>query len=179
VIIPKQTRSMIFKADREVEILWPDQAREPQVGHTYSVQTKGGPEGTTGLRLLVSARRQDEEQLWHATVKLDGDPTRLLGRGGGYRSSEMGAMSVDPDHPNYEPEAVSKEEEQRLADEAAVRFNQGRVSYQAERERKPLIKRLQEVVEEANRRKVNVSSQVRSIERQVQAMERLLYDREA
>ena len=119
MILPKLTRQRLYKAaGKAVEIVWPEDGPEPKVGRRYSVQTEAQKPGEAQL-LVVS--RTELSAGWKATVKLDADPVRLLGKTGGYVSSPRGAMAhtyrTDEGDVQVEPEAVDERYQRLLSEE--------------------------------------------------------------
>lgn len=172
---PKDTRELIYESQGDpVEIAWPFDGGEPKAECRYTVQSSHRA-GERAVRVLSVRRLGDGAYV--AMVKLDDDPIRLLRKTNGYGESVEGALPVDPDHPAFEPEGVSEEDQREITREADERFRQGRLGFLASRERLGLGDRLDDVLEEARRQGLNISPKVRVIERQIQAMERQLYER--
>lgn len=172
---PKDTRELIHESQGDpVEIAWPFDADEPKVQRRYTVQSSHRA-GERAVRVLDVRRLGDGAFV--VTVKLDDDPIRLLRKNNGYGESTKGALPVDPEHPAFEPEGVSEEDQRGITRDANERFRQGCLSFLASREQLHLGKRLDDVLVEAHRQSLNVSPKVRVIERQIQAMERQLYER--
>lgn len=171
---PKQIRELIYESEgKPVEIAWPS-SDEPQLHCRYSVQSSHRA-GENSVRVV--GRRRLGAGAYMATIVLDDDPIRLLRKNNGYGESAMGALPVDPDHPAFEPEGVSEEDQREITRDADERFRQRRLSFLASREQLKLGTRLNDILEEASRQSLPVSSKMRVIERQIQAMERQLYER--
>lgn len=123
MILDKLTRKKIFNASgKPVEILWPKDANEPVVGNKYTVQTSADKEGIANI--IVQAVSELPEG-WKATVKIDGDPVRLLGKAAGYSTSSQGAIGTRKPRdaapingPQFrsevEPEAVDESTQRRI-----------------------------------------------------------------
>lgn len=138
MILDKVTRTLIYRAgSKPVEITWPKDAPEPKVGHKYTIQTSAGKPGEA--RFIVDSFRELANGRIVATVHVDADPIRLLGKSGGYTSAPQGAIGTrvapDPEgftgprfRPEVEPEAVDEETQRRFSTEA--RHN--RAQFQAE-----------------------------------------------
>jgi hypothetical protein len=104
-----------------VEIVWPEGGPEPKVGRRYSVQASQ----KAGEAQMVVVGRKELSGGWKATVRLDADPVRLLGKTSGYVSSAAGAMShkrrTDEGDIEVEPEAVDANYQRLLSEEGRLK----------------------------------------------------------
>lgn len=122
MILPKLTRERLYKAaGKPVEIVWPQDGPEPKIGRRYSVQSSQ----KAGEAQLVVVGRKELAAGWKATVKLDADPVRLLGKTSGYVSSASGAMGHtvrnDEGDLEVEPEAVDARYQRLLSEEGRLK----------------------------------------------------------
>lgn len=107
--LAKQTRRAIYAAaPGSIKIPWPE---EPQVGRKHVIQSSRKAGNT---RLVILARERSAEK-WLATVRLEGDPVRMLDKSGGYTDFDGRAMSRD------EPEAVSAEVQNQFSVKARLK----------------------------------------------------------
>lgn len=127
MIFPKLTRKRIYAAGgKPIEIAWPK--GEPKAGHSYVIESKvDGRRKSHDDKVQVKAVRQHGEG-WRATVILDADPIRLLGRRSGYTSSMQGSITtrhhIDSAivfRPEMEPEAVDEFTQRRITEQARAR----------------------------------------------------------
>lgn len=131
MILSKQIRKRIrASGSKPIEIPWPQNGPEPKVNRKYTIQSSHQAAGED--RIIVHAVKELSDGL-RATVSVDTDPIRLLGRQNGYASSARGALGtkVAPDswdeekaeqfRPEVEPEAVDSAFQRRLSEEARIR----------------------------------------------------------
>lgn len=115
---PAETRVAIYGSQgRAIEIDWPEGRVIPERHHSYTVQSS---RKAATLRIVVL--RVIDHGL-RAEVKIDGDPIRLLGKGGGYTTRPAHAISAEdaPSKANAlhfprepEPEALGEAETAEL-----------------------------------------------------------------
>lgn len=106
----KKTRERLYEADgRTITVKWPEDAPEPRSGHKYSVYGKDGQY----LFRIVLERSKRLSYETKATIRIDGDPTRILPGLKGIRN-DLGDY-----HP--EPERIDRETEARYAMHASQR----------------------------------------------------------
>lgn len=175
MILPKLTRQRIYTAKGAVAITWPQDAPEPQVGHKYSIQSSATKSGEH--KFSVEARTELPDG-WMATVRLDGDPVRLLGKQAGYVTSGQGAIGTrrgpEPDamggpvfRAEVEPEAVDSRYQRRLSEEKAM---DNAKRQEKGRQREKLLEKEQEAADSRPNRAQ------RSHRRQSERLKRLLAD---
>lgn len=108
---PDETRKTIYDAKgKAVEIDWPKGQDEPQVGHRYSVQASHHA-GERHVRVLF--RDEVDDYRWRALVVVDADPVRPL-RMKAHKDVEPDPTTGPQFRPEYEPERVSKVDEDEL-----------------------------------------------------------------
>lgn len=118
---PQETREAIYGANgKAVEILWPDGAPEPQIGHNYSLQAS---HRAGEAYIMVLGRKwiggdptvsTGEEECWKATVKIHDDPAHLV-RTKSRKPVEAEPMGGPQFRPEGEPERASSDEETAFA----------------------------------------------------------------
>jgi hypothetical protein len=117
VKFPKLERKRIYAAaPGSVEVKWPE--GEPEVAHHYAVEkAEARKHEASDTHIIVLARRESK-QGWHATVRIEDDPVRLLGKAGGYVDNPAGAIGSsdrkDQGDLRDEPEAVGKTDQERI-----------------------------------------------------------------
>lgn len=104
----KEDRERLYSGKSET-IVWPPDAPEPRRGHKYSVYTESGQRA---FRIVVEGSRRLAYET-KATVRIDGDPVRILPGLKGVRN-ELGDYVP-------EPERIDRDSEDRYAMQAAQR----------------------------------------------------------
>lgn len=164
MIFDKVSRQRIYAAKgKALDVLWPAES-EPRVGGKYSIQSSSKA-GEYQLRVLSFRRLPDRVM---ATVKLEGDPVRLLAITTGYTEFTGRAMSE-------EPEAVTAEDQRRMTLEARlthvererVQHGEDAARHQARR----VNVRLRDVMVRAARLGEDATPMIAKIEREIRAQE--------
>lgn len=132
------------------------------------------------MRFDVVDRRQPRRLLRRKLPLYDVEPSRRDPLKASSAEDVASAESHYTGNPAAALDLVDALEEGDLREVVADgwrRWEQGRLSYMEDRANRPVLERLRLALREAREQKLNVSSRVRVIERQVESIERDLVDR--